>query len=71
MDRSELIAELQTEIRQNFMALSEEEQEIIRANKGSDYANLLKKIFPEDLVIGLITKEPTNRPIRRRGLATR
>ena len=71
MERSELILELQNEIRQNFMNLSEDEQEIIRANKGSDYANLLRKIIPEELWGGLITREAGNRPLRNRGLATR
>ena len=71
MERSELILELQNEIRQNFVNLSEEEQEIIRANKGSDYANLLRKIIPEELRGGLITREAGNRPLRNRGLATR
>jgi len=71
MDRSEFIAELQREIRENFMSLSEDEQDIIRANKGSDYANLLRKIIPEELWGGLITKESNNKPLRRRGLATR
>ena len=71
MERSELILELQNEIRQNFVNLSEEEQEIIRANKGSDYANLLRKIIPEELGGGLITREAGNRPLRNRGLATR
>ncbi len=71
MDRSEFIAELQREIRENFMSLSEDEQDIVRANKGSDYANLLRKIIPEELWGGLITKESNNKPLRRRGLATR
>ena len=71
MDRSEFIAELQREIRENFMSLSEDEQDIIRANKGSDYANLLRKIIPEELWGRLITKESNNKPLRRRGLATR
>tara|TARA_R110000765_G_scaffold407234_1_gene504473 strand:- start:20 stop:247 length:228 start_codon:yes stop_codon:yes gene_type:complete len=71
MDRSEFIAELQKEIRQNFMSLSEDEQDIVRANKGSDYANLLRKIIPEELWGGLTTKEHNNKPLRKRGLATR
>jgi len=71
MERSEHILELQTEIRQNFINLSEDEQDIIRANKGSDYANLLRKIIPEELWGGLITREASNRPLRNRGLATR
>jgi len=71
MDRSEFIAELQMEIRDNFMNLSENEQDIIRANTGSDYANLLRKIIPEELWSGLRVKEPTGNLLRKRGLATR
>ena len=71
MDRSEFIAELQKEIKQNFMSLSEDEQDIVRANKGSDYANLLRKIIPEELWSGLKVKNSSGKPLRRRGLAAR
>ena len=71
MDRSEFIAELQQEIRESFMALSEDEQDIIRANTGSAYANLLRKIIPEELWSGLKVKNSSGKPLRRRGLAAR
>ena len=46
MDREELIAELQQNIRNRFMELSDEEKDLIRAGSGTPYANAFATELP-------------------------
>ena len=71
MDREELMMQLQSEIRERFMALTEDEQDLIRQNKGTAYAAVLRKVFGPELLSGLQVADPRNIPTPRRGLGTR
>jgi len=44
---------LKEEIRQRFMALTEEEKNLIRQNKETPYAKVLRKVLGEELLSGL------------------
>ena len=71
MDREELIAELQQNIRTRFMELSDEEKDLIRAGSGTPYANALRKVIGEELLMGLRSGNPQGTVKQRRGLGTR
>jgi hypothetical protein len=71
MDREEIIMQLQSEIRERFMALTEDEQDLIRQNKGTPYSMVLRKVLGEELLSGLRVADPRNSTTPRRGLATR
>ena len=53
MDREQIIMELKQEIRQRFMSLSENEKNIIRKNKETPYAQVLRKVLGQQLLSGL------------------
>jgi hypothetical protein len=57
MSKEKSIAELRKEIKQRFMALSEEEKNIIRENKNTPYGIVLKKILGDELLLGLRTAD--------------
>jgi len=71
MDREEFIMQLQSEIRERFMALTEDEQDLIRQNKGTPYAMVLRKVLGEELLSGMRVADPRNVVAPRRGLAAR
>jgi hypothetical protein len=71
MDREELIAELQQNIRARFIELSDEEKDLIRAGSGTPYANALRKVIGEELLSGLRSGDPQGTVKQRRGLGTR
>jgi hypothetical protein len=53
------------------MALSEEEQDLIRQNKGTPYAMVLRKVLGDELLSGMRVADPRNIATPRRGLASR
>jgi len=53
MDREQIIMQLKQEIRQRFMSLSENEKNIIRQNKETPYAQVLRKVLGQELLSGL------------------
>jgi len=67
----EIIQIVRQEIIKNFSMLSDEEKEIMRANKGTAYTAVLKKLFPQGVFEGLSSGETQNIPTPRRGLGTR
>ena len=71
MDREEFIMQLQGEIRERFLALTEDEQDLIRQNKGTPYAMVLRKVLGEELLSGMRVSDPRNVVAPRRGLAAR
>jgi hypothetical protein len=71
MDREEFIMQLQGEIRERFLALTEDEQDLIRQNKGTPYAMVLRKVLGNDLLSGMRVANPRNLVTPRRGLAAR
>lgn len=71
MDREKMMAQIQAEIRERFSALSEDEQDLIRQNKGTPYAMVLRKVLGDELLSGMRVADPRNIPTPRRGLATR
>jgi len=71
MDREELIAELQQNIRTRFMELSDKEKGLIRAGSGTPYANALRKVIGEELLSGLRSGNHQGTATQRRGLGTR
>lgn len=71
MDREEVMMQLQGEIRERFLALTEDEQDLIRQNKGTPYAMVLRKVLGNDLLSGMRVANPRNIVTPRRGLAAR
>lgn len=71
MDREEFIIQLQGEIRERFLALTEDEQDLIRQNKGTPYAMVLRKVLGNDLLSGMRVANPRNLAAPRRDLAAR
>lgn len=54
-----------------YRSLSEEEKDIIRSNKGTEFANVLKKLFGDNLLRGIVLSNPKETVFRKGGLATR
>ena len=54
-----------------YRSLSEEEKDIIRSNKGTEFANVLKKLFGDNLLRGIVLSNPKETIFRKGGLATR
>ena len=48
MSKQKSIADLRKEIKQRFMALSEEEKNIIRENKNTPYGLVLKTVLGDE-----------------------
>ena len=71
MDREEIMMQLQGEIRERFIALSKEEQDLIRQNKGTPYAMVLRKVLGDKLLSGMRVADPKSLITPKRGLATR
>jgi|TARA_R110002153_G_C13203891_1_gene487231 hypothetical protein len=59
------------EIIQNFSMLNDEEKELLRANKGTAYTQVLRKLLPQGILDGLSSGEPQGIATARRGLGTR
>ena len=57
MDREQIITQIKQEIRQRFMALTEEEKTIIRKNKETPHAKVLRKVLGQELLSGLRVKD--------------
>jgi hypothetical protein len=57
MDRAQLITQLKQEIKERFAALTEEEKNVIRKNKGTDHAQVLRKVFGTELLSDLKVKD--------------
>jgi hypothetical protein len=53
MNKEQIIMQLKQEIRQRFMSLSENEKNIIRKNKETPYAQVLRKVLGQELLSGL------------------
>ena len=68
--RMEVLASLRNNIKERFLNLSEQEQDIVRANSGTPYANVLKKVLGPEVLDGLRTAPPKGTAVRR-GLGTR
>lgn len=69
--RMEVLAGLRNTIKERFMALPEDEQDIIRANSGTPYANVLRKVLGPEVTDGLKPSAPKRASVARRGLGTR
>tara|TARA_R110000737_G_C14265422_1_gene429350 strand:- start:57 stop:290 length:234 start_codon:yes stop_codon:yes gene_type:complete len=54
-----------------YRSLSEEEKDIIRSNKGTEFANVLKKLFGDNILRGIVLSNPKETIFRKGGLATR
>ena len=54
-----------------YRSLSEKEKDIIRSNKGTEFANVLKKLFGDNLLRGIVLSNPKETIFRKGGLATR
>ena len=54
-----------------YRSLSEKEKDIIRSNKGTEFANVLKKLFGDNLLRGIVLSNPKETVFRKGGLATR
>ena len=50
---AESVKAIQSEMVANYMALSEDEKEVIRANQDTPYAQLLRRVIPEEVFDGL------------------
>ena len=68
--REEIIGQLHAEMLERFTNLSDEERDIMRANKGTPYERVLRKVIGEEILGGLNTRAE-NKVVRNRGLATR
>jgi len=66
MDREELLGQIRSEIQQRFMDLGDREKEIIRENRDSEYAQLLRDVLGPDLLGNLRAGRPQGN--ERRGL---
>ena len=58
MDRAQLITQLKQEIKERFAALTEAEKNVIRQNKETDHAQVLRKVFGTELLSDLKVKDP-------------
>ena len=68
--REEIVGQLHAGMLERFTNLSDEERDIMRANKGTPYEIVLRKVIGEEILGGLNTR-PGNKVVRNRGLATR
>ena len=59
------------EIIKNFNGLNDEEKEVLRANKGTAYTRVLRKLLPQGILDGLSSGEPQGISTPRRGLGAR
>jgi len=59
------------QIIQNFSNLTDEEKELLRANKGTAYTRVLRKLLPQGILDGLSSGEPQGISTPRRGLGAR
>lgn len=50
---AETVKAIQSEMVANYMELSEDEKEIIRANQDTAYAQLLRRVIPTEVFEGL------------------
>ena len=50
---AESVKAIQSEMVANYMALSEDEKEVIRANQDTPYAQLLRRVIPAEVFDGL------------------
>lgn len=69
--RTEVLEGLRSTIKERFMSLSEDEQDIIRANNGTAYANIMRKVLGPEVTDGLRTSSPKKAVSSKRGLGTR
>jgi hypothetical protein len=67
MNEQEFLASLQADIRGRFMQLTDKEKDIIRANSGTAYATLLRRVLG-DKVLGALK---TAAPAKKTGLGAR
>lgn len=68
MDREEFMKIIRAEIQQRFLALTEDEKEVIRENRDTEYAQLLREVLGPDILQGLRTRQ-SERGQRITGLA--
>jgi hypothetical protein len=57
MNKEKTISQVKQGIKKRFMALSEEEKNIIRENKNTPYSILLKEVLGNELLSGLINTD--------------
>jgi len=69
MDREELLGQLRAEIQQRFMDLSEDQKNVIRENRDTEYAQLLREVLGQELLSGLRAGPPSqNQPLGLMGI---
>ena len=69
MDREELLIQLRAEIQQRFMDLSEDQKDVIRENRDTEYAQLLREVLGQELLSGLRAGPPRqNQPLGLMGI---
>jgi len=66
MDREEILGQIRSEIQQRFADLSDQEKEVIRENRDSEYAQLLRGVLGPDLLGNLRAGRPEGN--ERKGL---
>lgn len=59
------------QIRERYMALSEEEKDSIRAMAGTEQGRILSKVLGPELMAQIRLRRPASAVQQRRGLATR
>ncbi|MEK9917815.1 MAG: hypothetical protein VW496_00340 [Pelagibacteraceae bacterium] len=72
MDEQEFIKKFQSDIRERFLSLTDEEKDIVRQNTGTSYTRVLTKIFGAEFISGLGKLRPAQESVSiKRGLAAR
>jgi|DEB0MinimDraft_10_1074344.scaffolds.fasta_scaffold123518_2 hypothetical protein len=59
------------QIRERYIALSDEEKDTIRAMAGTEQGRVLSKVLGPELMSQIRLRRPTTQVQQRRGLATR
>jgi hypothetical protein len=71
MDINEATSLVKQQLISNYQSLSEEEKEIVRENKGTEYTRILKKIIPYGVYEGITSGPVKGIKTKKRGLASR
>lgn len=71
MDINEAASLVKQQLISNYQSLSEDEKEIVRENKGTEYTRVLKKIMPSGVYEGITSGPPKGIKTKKRGLASR
>lgn len=71
MNINEAASIVKEQLVSNYQSLSEEEKEVVRQNRGTEYTRILKKMMPSGVYEGITSGPPKNINTKKRGLATR